>query len=53
MVEAEADSYNRKLPQQSAFGPTLDASLKALSFFFGDPTSPEKLRDYSEHHAMT
>jgi len=24
-----------------------------LSFFFGDPVVPERMRDYSEHHAMT
>lgn len=27
--------------------------FEALSFFLGDPNSPEKLRDYSEHHAAT
>jgi len=27
--------------------------LENLAFFLGDPASPEKLRDYSEHHAMT
>ena len=27
--------------------------LSTLGFFFGDPATPEKLKDYSEHHAMT
>jgi len=27
--------------------------LSNLAFFFGDPVVPERLRDYSEHHAMT
>ena len=26
--------------------------LSNLAFFFGDPVVPERLRDYSEHHAM-
>ena len=26
--------------------------LSTLGFFFGDPAVPEKLKDYSEHHAM-
>ena len=30
-----------------------DDVLNNLQFFFGDPVSPEKLRDYSEHHALT
>jgi len=24
-----------------------------LQYFFGAPVSPEKLKDYSEHHAVT
>jgi hypothetical protein len=27
--------------------------LQNLQYFFGAPVSPEKLKDYSEHHAMT
>jgi len=27
--------------------------LENLKFFFGDPAVPERLHDYSEHHAMT
>lgn len=33
--------------------PGVNDVLKNLSFFFGEPAVPEKLRDYSEHHAMT
>ena len=32
--------------------PSRDDVLSNLAFFFGDPVVPEKLRDYSEHHAM-
>lgn len=30
-----------------------DDILNALSFYFGAPVSPEKLKDYSEHQAAT
>ena len=35
------------------FAPSKEAVLENLSFFFGEPAVPEKLRDYNEHHAMT
>lgn len=41
------------LPAPKTFAPSRDDVLSNLAFFFGDPAVPEKLRDYSEHHAMT
>ena len=35
------------------FAPSKEDVLQNLSFFFGEPAVPEKLRDYNEHHAMT
>ena len=40
------------LPAPKTFAPSREDVLSTLSFFFGDPAVPEKLRDYSEHHAM-
>lgn len=40
-------------PQPATFAPSREDILSTLSFFFGDPASPEKLRDYSEHQAAT
>ena len=40
-------------PQPSLFAHSKEDVLKALSFYFGEPVSPEKLRNYSEHHAST
>ena len=34
------------------FAPSREVVLSTLAFFFGDPAVPEKLKDYSEHHAM-
>jgi hypothetical protein len=42
-----------KQPAPRTMAPSRDDVLSNLSFFFGDPAVPEKLRDYSEHHAMT
>ena len=39
--------------QPATFAPSREDILSTLSFFFGDPASPEKLRDYSEHQAAT
>ena len=41
------------VPQPSTFAHSKEDVLKALSFYFGEPVSPEKLRDYNEHHAAT
>ena len=40
-------------PQPRTFAPSKDDVLQNLMYFFGAPVSPEKLKDYSEHHAMT
>ena len=40
-------------PQPRTFAPSREDVLSNLAFFFGDPATPERLRDYSEHHAMT
>lgn len=41
------------VPQPHTFAHSKDDILSALAFYFGSPASPEKLRDYSEHHAAT
>lgn len=41
------------LPQAKSFAPSREDILSTLAFFFGDATSPEKLKDYSEQHAAT
>jgi len=40
------------LPAPKTFAPSREDVLSTLGFFFGDPAVPEKLKDYSEHHAM-
>jgi len=42
-----------QVPQHATFAHSKDDVLNALSFYFGQPTSPEKLKDYNEHHAST
>tara|TARA_X000001036_G_scaffold274029_1_gene254565 strand:- start:3166 stop:3426 length:261 start_codon:yes stop_codon:yes gene_type:complete len=42
-----------QLPAPRTFAPSREDVLSTLGFFFGDPAVPEKLKDYSEHHAMT
>ena len=42
-----------QVPQHSTFAHSKEDVLNALSFYFGQPTSPEKLKDYNEHHAAT
>jgi hypothetical protein len=46
------DQFNTH-PQPRTFAPSKDDVLQNLMYFFGAPVSPEKLKDYSEHHAMT
>jgi hypothetical protein len=41
------------VPQHATFTRSKDDILNALSFYFGQPVSPEKLKDYNEHHAAT
>lgn len=40
-------------PQPRTIAPSREDVLTNLMYFFGSPTSPEKLQDYSEHHAQT
>ncbi len=46
------DQFNTH-PQPRTFAPSKEDVLQNLQYFFGAPVSPEKLKDYSEHHAMT
>ena len=46
------DQFNTH-PQPRTFAPSKEDVLQNLMYFFGAPVSPEKLKDYSEHHAMT
>ena len=51
---ATADQQlSQNLPAPKTFAPSREDVLSTLAFFFGDPAVPEKLKDYSEHHAMT
>lgn len=43
----------QNMPQPNTFARSKDDVLQALSFYFGQPVSPEKLKDYNEHHAAT
>lgn len=45
-------SNAQKLPAPRTIAPSREDVLSNLAFFFGDPVVPERLRDYSEHHAM-
>ena len=44
---------SNQLPQPRTIAPSKEDVLSNLAFFFGEPNAPEKLRDYSEQHAMT
>ena len=46
-------STGAEMPQLATFAPSKEDVVNALSFYFGQPVSPEKLRDYSETHAAT
>ena len=52
MASVGAD-LSKNLPAPKTFAPSREDVLSTLGFFFGDPAVPEKLKDYSEHHAMT
>lgn len=45
-------AMSAQMPAPKTFAPSREDVLSNLAFFFGDPAVPEKLRDYSEHHAM-
>ena len=49
MVDTQFNTH----PQPRTFAPSKEDVLQNLMYFFGAPVSPEKLKDYSEHHAMT
>jgi hypothetical protein len=42
-----------QVPQHATFAHSKEDVLNALAFYFGQPVSPEKLKDYNEHHAST
>lgn len=42
-----------EVPQPKTFTASKDDVVSALSFYFGAPVSPEKLKDYNEHMAAT
>lgn len=46
------ETMSSSLPAPKTFAPSREDVLSTLAFFFGDPAVPEKLKDYSEHHAM-
>lgn len=52
-ARADPDRGMPMAPQPATFAPSREDVLSTLAFFFGDPASPEKLRDYSEHQAAT
>lgn len=52
-MQAQDMQRARDLPAPRTIAPSREDVLSNLAFFFGDPVVPEKLRDYSEHHAMT
>lgn len=39
--------------QPRSFAPSKEDVLTTLAYFFGAPVSPEKLKNYEEHHAQT
>lgn len=41
------------MPQPATFAHSKEDIIGALGFYFGQPVSPEKLKDYNEHHAAT
>ena len=41
------------IPQPRTLGYSKEDTLTNYAYFFGAPVSPEKLKDYSEHHALT
>lgn len=47
------DTQFNTQPQPRTFAPSKEDVMQNLQYFFGAPVSPEKLKDYSEHHATT
>ncbi len=52
MAQQAAVDRAAQLPAPRTIAPSREDVLSNLAFFFGDPAVPERLRDYSEHHAM-
>tara|TARA_B100001094_G_scaffold159007_1_gene153917 strand:- start:2844 stop:3104 length:261 start_codon:yes stop_codon:yes gene_type:complete len=52
-MQKDAQSRAASLPAPRTIAASKEDVLSNLAFFFGDPVVPERLRDYSEHHAMT
>lgn len=50
--EVRDATATEKIPAPRTLGYSREDVLSNLAFFFGDPAVPERLRDYSEHHAM-
>ena len=48
-----AELQGSTMPQHKTFAHSKEDILGALSFYFGQPVAPEKLKDYNEHHAAT
>ena len=51
-MQRDAQGKAASLPAPRTIAASKEDVLSNLAFFFGDPVVPEKLRDYSEHHAM-
>ncbi len=51
LAMADDNTVIQTLPQPKTFAPSREDVLSSLAFFFGDPATPEKLKDYSEHRA--
>ena len=52
-MQKDAQGRAASLPAPRTIAASKEDVLSNLAFFFGDPVVPERLRDYSEHHAMT
>ena len=52
MAQVNQVPVGNQIPAPRTFAPSREDVLSTLGFFFGDPAVPEKLKDYSEHHAM-
>lgn len=48
-----SNDFQLAMPQGSFKGPSRDDIIGALSVFFGQAASPEKLSDYTSQHAAT
>ena len=51
MADDDANRHKQN-PAPALKGYSKEDIVGALQYFFGNPASPEKLRDYTDHHAM-